>query len=1038
LNLPRLSIRRHVLAFMLNALLVLFGVIAYQRIGVDRYPHVEFPVVSVTTTLVGANPDIIDASITSIIESAVNSVPGIDQISSSSSPGVSVVGIQFLLSKDIDVAFSEVQSKVNQVLNRLPDDADAPIVQKVEVGAQAVMWLSLQGDRTLQQLSQYAHNVVKKRLETIDGVGEIVIGGERRRTIRVNLDTDRMAALGVTASDVRRAFQQEHVQLPGGFLVAGATEQLVKLDLEFHSPAELEQMIVRFEQGAPVRLADFASVEDGLADYRQLARFQGRPTVGLGVVRVSNANTVQVLDEVRRRVDEEIRPQLPPGLTLSYASDDSSVIRAIVEALKGHLVEGTILAGLVVWFFLKSFRATLIIATAIPVSLLGAVALMFFFGYTFNSMTLLALLLLIGVVVDDAIVVLENIYRHREHADVDRVTAAIEGADEVVFAVTAASFTLMSIFGSVLFLGGIVGRFFESFAVVVAAGVAVSLFVSLTLTPMLCSRYLAVTRRHGRLYYTIERVLAGMEAAYRRLLAVSIERPWLIVAVALAVVASSAYFFASVGKEFIPERDEGRFIVGFRAPLGVGIESSNRYLANIEAVLAGYPEVESVFTAVGLSFGSAGQVNRGIAFVVMRPRGQRKRSQQEVVAQLRRDLAGIPGIFAYASAVPAVGGSRGEPLQFSVTGPELPEVAKYAQQLRGRLDGIEGLGRIDLDLQLNLPQVRVRVDRTRAADLGLTSADVAFAVNLLAGGYDIAKYNDDPGDGERYDVRVKAREGSIGTTRDLERIFVRTADGSMVRLDTVANFEEILGPAVINRYNLQYAANFFGTPTMSLGDAVALVREQAAAILPLGYRIQLKGEAREFESTSQYVAFGFGLAIVLVYMVLASQFNSLIQPLIVMVAQPLAIIGGLVALWVTGRTLNINSMIGMVLLIGLVAKNSILLVDLTNQLRARGRSVADALREACPIRLRPVLMTSLTVILALLPAALGLGAGAETNGPLAIAVIGGMLSSTLLTLVVVPAVYTLIEGMRERRAAHRSTSRTPDPANLSPAGEARR
>ncbi|HSN70664.1 MAG TPA: efflux RND transporter permease subunit [Steroidobacteraceae bacterium] len=1011
-----MSIRRYVFAFMLNALLVLFGVIAYQRIGVDRYPEIDFPVVSVTTALLGANPDIIDASITNVIETAVNSVPGIDHIQSSSSPGVSVIAITFDLAKDIDVAFTEVQSKVNQVLRQLPDEADPPIVQKVEIGAQPVMWLALQGDRTPQQLSQYARNVIKKRLETIDGVGEVRIGGERRRTIRVNVDPQRMAALGVAASDLRRAFQQEHLQLPGGFLVAGDTEQLVKLDLEFHSPAELEQMIVRYESGAPIRLGDFAVVEDGLADFRQLARFQGRPTIGLGIVRVSNANTVAVLDEVRHRIETEIRPQLPPGMTLTYASDDSSLIREIVAALQAHLVEGTILAGLVVWFFLRSFRATLIIATAIPVSLLGAVALMYFLGYSFNTLTLLALLLLIGVVVDDAIVVLENIYRQQEHADLDPVTAAEQGSDQVVFAVTAASLTLISIFGSVVFLGGIIGRFFESFAVVVAFGVAVSLLVSLTLTPMLCSRYLVVKRRHGALYHTIERWLGGLEHFYRRLLGASLDHRWRVLAIGTIVVLSSAFFFADVGKAFLPEEDEGRFVVGFRAPLGIGIEASDRYLGQLEEVLLAYPEIETVFTAIGLGIGGSGQVNRAFAFVTMTPRDERQRSQQDVLTQLRADLAQIPGIFAYAASVPAVGGARGEPLQFSVVGPELERVAQYARELRTRLEGVEGLGRLDLDLQLDLPQVRVRVDRTRAADLGLASADVAFAVNLLAGGYDIAKYNDEPGDGERYDVRVKAMEGTLGSTGDLSRIFVRAADGSMVRLDTVAGFEEVLGPAVINRYNLQYAANFFATPSIPLGDAVLAVQAAALDVLPLGYEIELQGEAREFTSTARYAAFAFALAIVLVYMVLASQFNSLIQPLIVMVAQPLAVIGGLVALWLTNETLNIYSMIGMVLLIGLVAKNSILLVDLANQLRAQGRSVDDALREACPIRLRPVLMTSLTVILALLPAALGLGAGAATNGPLAIAVIGGRVSSTLLTLVVVPAMYSLIEGARATRA----------------------
>ncbi len=519
MKLAELSVRRHVLAFMASAVFVLFGIVAYQRIGVDRFPRVEFPVISITTVLPGANPDVIDASVTNIIETAVNSVPGIDFIQSRSSPSVSNVAITFNLSKDIDVAFSEVQAKVNQVLRQLPDEADPPVVLKVEVGAAAVIWLALQGDRTTQQLNQYARQVVKKRLETVEGVGQVIIGGERRRNIRVNLDLDRMAGLGVTAQDVRDAFRTEHVQLPGGFLVSGTGERLIKLDLEYHSPEALGELIVRYEDGAPVRLRDVGDIEDGLADDRQIIRFNGEPTVGIGIVKVSNYNTVRLVDDIRARLDSEIIPQLPAGLTLTVSIDDSAPIRKIVAALEDHLLEGTILAGLVVWFFLRSFRSTLIISTAIPVSLLGAIAAMYFLGYTFNQMSLLGLLLLIGVVVDDAIVVLENVYRRlEEDPSLDRHTAAIEGTEQVGFAVVAASLTLVSIFGSVLFLEGIVARFFQSFAVVVTVGVLVSLFVSLTLTPMLCSRFLEPSQKHGPVYRFFDRLLDGLDAFYRRVL----------------------------------------------------------------------------------------------------------------------------------------------------------------------------------------------------------------------------------------------------------------------------------------------------------------------------------------------------------------------------------------------------------------------------------------------------------------------------------------------------------------------------------------
>ncbi len=464
MNLPELSIKHHVLAYMLSGVLVLLGLIGYQRIGVDQFPHIEFPIISITTTLKGANPDNMDMSVTNVIETAVNSVPGIEHVQSSSSPGASVVALTFNLEKNVDVAFNEVQVKINQAIRRLPREADAPVVAKVDTGSRPVMWLALQGDRTQQQLNQYASNVIKKKLETVDGVGEVRLGGRRDRTIRVQIDPSRMAAHSLTTQDLAAAFSREHLQLPGGFLVGGGSEFLLKLDLEFHRLDELQRMTIAYRDGAPIRLRDIASIDDGLADYRQLARFNGKPSVGIGIVKVSNANTVAIIAEVQRRLEQEIIPALPPGMKLSIATNDATFIQEMINALKNHLLEGTLLAAVVVWFFLRSVRATIIISLAIPVSLLGAVAVIYFAGYTFNSMTMLALLLLIGVVVDDAIVVLENIFRHRHDIDPDPVNAAINGSREVAFAVLASTLALVSIFAPVIFMGGITGKFFQSFA----------------------------------------------------------------------------------------------------------------------------------------------------------------------------------------------------------------------------------------------------------------------------------------------------------------------------------------------------------------------------------------------------------------------------------------------------------------------------------------------------------------------------------------------------------------------------------------------
>ncbi len=1007
MNLPELSVRRHVLAYMLSGVLVLFGVISFDRIGVDRNPEADFPMITVVTRLPGANPEIIDSSITNTIEKIVNGVAGIDHVESISAPDRSIVRVKFEMDKDIDVAFNEVQVKINQILPQLPEEADPPVVAKVEIGGTPVMWLTLSGDRTLQQLNVYAENEVKKRLETIAGVGEVRIGGERERTIRVELALERMAAFGVTVQDIQAAFRREHVRLPGGFLVGGTGEDLLKADLEFHDLDALARMIVAHREGAPVRLGDVARIEDGVADFRVLARFNGEPTVGIGVVKVTGANTVEIVNEVKRRLETEIVPQLPAGVEIGIAHDEGELIGQIVAALEEHLVLGTLLTALVVLGFLRNLRATAIVSAAIPVSLLGAVAAIYFLGYTFNTMTLLGLLLLIGVVVDDAIVVLESIFRHGERSGADRLSATIEGAREVTMAVVAATLTLVSIFAPVIFMEGIVARMFEAFAVVVSVGVLASLLVSLTLTPMLCSRHLRLHSGEGAIARRLGRALDALEGHYRRAVALTLRARWSVVLATVLAVASSLWLFGQIGKGFFPEMDEGYFSVTVKVPLGSSIEHAVDRLARVEEVLKRQPGIEAYFSTIGQ--GQAGQVSEASIVVHLRHWSERDESQQEIIERVDAEFADLAGVEAFPTPASMLGGMRGEPLHFVLVGPELDEVARQAYGLRERLLQEGDLGKLDLDLQLALPQLELAVDRDQLAAAGLSGGDVAMALGVLAGGWDVADYNDVPGDGERYPIRLKAAEGELARAEDLSRIWLRTASGEMLRLDSVASLRRVVGPAVIARYDLQYAANFYTAPAIPEGVAGPRVLEIARGMMPTGYEVQLAGRAEEFQKTASYMLLTFVTALMLVYMVLASQFNSFVQPLIVMVAQPLAIIGGVFALWATGHTINVFSMIGLVLLVGLVAKNSILLIDLTNQLRARGRSIDEALTEACPVRMRPVLMTSMTIILAMLPAAIGVGAGSDTNGPLAVAVIGGMVSSTLLTLVVVPAVYSLVE-----------------------------
>jgi HAE1 family hydrophobic/amphiphilic exporter-1 len=1022
MTLPEFSIKRHVLAWMLSGVIILFGIIAYQRIGVDRAPAIDYPVISINTTLRGANPDIIDNSITGIIESSVNTTPGIEHIQSSSSPGVSTIIITFALNKNIDVAYNEVQAKVNQVIRRLPNDTDPPTIQKVDSNASPVIWLALSGDRTIQQLNLYANNVLKKKFETINGVGEVTLGGRRDRVIRVYIKPERMAAYKLTADDLITAFNREHVQLPGGFLVSSKAESLLKLDLEFHTIKDLANMVILDRLGAPIRLKDLATLEDGISDNRQIARYNRKPTVGIGMIKIANANTIDIINEVERRLEEDVRPNLPPGMSLEISTNDGIFINQMVASLKEHLVEGTLFAALIVLIFMRSFSSTLMICLEIPVSLLGAIAVMYFAGYTFNSMTLLALLLLIGIVVDDAIVVRESILRHmswkggistvdlnnRLAVSAYRIKTTIVGSNEVVFAVLASSASLVCIFAPVIFMDGIIGMFFKSFAIVVTFGVLVSLLVSLTLTPMLCSRYLNVTHRENSVYRVIGSVLGHFDELYKKLLFSSLNHRWLVLLITLIFVGISGFISLKyVEKDFLPESDEGSFTINFKTPLGSNLDYTNSRLLIIEEALANHKnEIDSYYATIGA--GSRGQVNQGNINVRLKPKESRAKSQQVLIKEIKRELDNIPGVRAIPSPSSAVRGQRSEKLQFNLTGANLQEIGRISQLLQKELSSNSDIGKVDIDVQLDLPQLNMQIDRTRAAALGITANEIATAVSLYAGGINIAKFNEVNGDGQRYDIRLKASEFELQNETDLNKIYLRSSTGELVRIDAVASFKKELGPAVIGRYDLQYAVNFYANPAIPLGEAVELVKASAAKFVPPDYVLKMTGQAEEFGKTFKNIKFVFALGFLLLYMVLASQFNSFIQPLFIMLAQPLAIIGGLIALLITGNTLNIYSMIGLVLLIGLVAKNSILLVDLTNQLVEKGANINDALKEACPVRLRPVVMTSLTIILALLPAALGLGAGSETNKPLSVAIIGGMISSTLLTLIVVPTAYSLV------------------------------
>jgi HAE1 family hydrophobic/amphiphilic exporter-1 len=1007
MNFVDIFVRRRVLAYMLSAVIILFGLIGLSDIGLDRMPNVSPPVVTIMTVNPGASPEVMDSSITSVIEAAVNSISAIDYVRSRSMPSVSQVRVAFELSKDANVAFNEVQAKVNQVINDLPEEAETPIVAKVDPNAIPVMWLVLKGDRPLNELNRIARQMVKNLLEIINGVGEVLVGGGRERKIRVDIDLAKMSGLGITTQDVITAFDREHIQIPGGYLVSGNIEKLLHLDLEYHTLRDLGDLVVLWRDQIPVKLSEIATISDGLSDKRSLARINGREGVAIGIQKVQNANTVAIVREVSARLDELVRPALPEGVDLIVATDESDIIKGTVSALQNHVLEGTLLAALVVLFFLLNLPATLIIATAIPVSLAGAVVVMYFGDYTFNIMTLSGLLLLIGVVVDDAIVVLENIHRQHEIGQLSAEQAAITGTREVLFPVIASSLTLICMFTAVIYMPGMAGIFMRSFAVVVVVGVIASLFVSLTLTPALCARFLRPPGSENTgVVALLQKFHSGTERFYIYALDQCLRYRWAVLLVTALVVVSSGYFIGKLGAEFFPEDDESRFLVTLKAPIGSSVDYMASKLDQVESLIAQHPEVNHIFSTIGS--GRTGDVNEATVNVMLKPKAKRELSQRMLMNRVRSELVAVPGLQAYVANFPFISGMSDAPLQVYVSGPELYELARLSQEVFEQLVDLAGMGDIRMDLQLDRPMLRFDIDRNRARALGISTSTIGDSLRVLAGGADVAKYNELPGDGERYDIRLAAQRDVMRDAGDLQNIYLRGTKGDLVRLDSVVNIVEEYGPAAVNRMNLNFAAEYLSTPDVSLAEAVVVFRGVTDEVLPPGYRLELGGQADELEKSKGYLLFVFGTGLLLIYMVLASQFNSFLQPALVMLAQPLAIVGGVFALWLAGYTLSIYSMIGLILLIGLVSKNSILLVDLINRHRAQGMDVATAIRSACPRRMRPVLMTSLTVVLAMSPAALGVGVGAGQYGPLAVAVIGGVISSTLLTLVVIPVAYSLL------------------------------
>ncbi|MDJ0865997.1 MAG: efflux RND transporter permease subunit [Myxococcota bacterium] len=1036
MNLIDLCIQRPVFTLMLTLSIVVFGVLGYNRLGVDQFPSMEFPVVTVTAVLEGASPEVVEEDVTDVLEEYLNSIAGVRSIRSSTFHGATNVTVEFELGTDIDIASQDVRDKVAQARRELPVDLEPPVVGKEDMANHPVVWIPVMTERPVVQASEWVRQRLKPILETIPGVASIAMFGRLDRNIRIWLDADELRARGLAASDVLSALRREHVEVPGGVVESSVIEYSVKTDAEFTSVEHLESLVVAWIDDAPVRLRDVARVEDGSEDPRTVARFDGEPAVGAGLRKQFGGNTVAISDEARRRL-VDVRRNLPAGLAIppdEGLADFSLSIREAVAETRFALVFGAVLAVLTVFVFLRRTRPTLIVAAAIPLSLVGTFGFTWLLGYTLNTMTLLALALAVGVVIDDAIVVLENIERHREEGE-SPYTAASKGARQIAFAATAATVSIAVVFLPVVFVEGIVGNFLGEFGATVAISVMVSLVVALTLTPMLAARMPPPAERaHGSVYHRLERGFAALEQGYRSVLGWALAHRAATLGVAVLSFFLAVGFGNRLGAEFFPPSDQGRFFIDFETPPGTTLDATLEYLKRNEQWVLQQPEVAGLFAAVGGSRGEgAAATNKGLMFVILKSQHERERKVQDLVPLARRALGGIPGqkveVLDFSSMMAA--GASGKTFEVELLGNlPLDRLDAAADRLIERLSDQPGFVDLNKSLKLGLPEVRVIPDRDKAAALGVDAASLATAVQALIGGMDVATFKEA---GSRYDIRVRLEKEHRSDPHAIERLYVRTRDGGVVELRNLVEIETGAAPSTITRSNRQRSVTISGNlEGLALGEAIARARRVADAVLPEGMSLGLSGQAEAFKEGNAQFATAMLLGILVIYMVLAAQFESLVHPLTVMLALPLAMVGALGALWVTGMTINLFSLIGIILLFGLVTKNSILLVDYANQLRAEGMGKVEAMRTAAPVRLRPVLMTAVSMIFGVLPAAIGVGPGAETRQPMGIATAAGMLSSTLLTLLVVPVFYlALDDGIAWLRARLRRKS-VPAPAGPAP------
>lgn len=1011
MNLPTLCIHRPVFAIVMSLLLLLVGVISFERLPVREYPEIDEPIVTVRVTYPGASAEIMESQVTQPLEDALSGIEGIEYITSSSREERSQITVTFTIDRDVDIAANDVRDRVGRTRGRLPDEIDEPIVAKVEADAQPIIYLAFSStSHSTLEVSDYADRYVKDRLQTLPGVAEVNINGERRYAMRIWLDRARLAAYNMTPQDIEDALRAQNVEIPAGRIESQNREFSVLSQTDLQTVAQFEDMIIRQQDSHPIRLRDVARVELGPQNVRRFTRFNGQNSVSLGVVKQSTANPLDVSTALRE-VFPEIEANLPEGMTINIAYDSSIFIDRSIKSVYHTIIEAALLVALVVFFFLRTARATIIPLVTIPISLVGACALMLVLGFSINTLTLLAMVLAIGLVVDDAIVMLENIYRHIEEG-MKPIEAAIRGAKEITFAIIAMTITLAAVYAPIAFMEGRTGRLFTEFALTLAGAVLVSGFVALTLTPMMCSRLLRHETKRNLFFRFSEKTLNAVEAGYTKTLHGALKIRPLIILVAFLVALGAGFLFTQIPSELAPTEDRGTIVALANGPEGSSLDYTDRYVRQMEALARAIPEVNNIFAVGGFP-----EVSNARLFIRTVDWSERDRKQQQLTSELMPQMRNIAGVMAFPTNPPSLGQRSGsKPIQMVImSSASYPEIDGWAQQIIDRLAEYPGLASLESDLKLNKPQLRVDLDRDKASDLGLDARLLGRTMETMLGGRQVTRFKRE---GKQYDVILQVDDVDRQNPDDITNIYVRGNHNEMIQMSNLIKVSESVAPRELSHFNKLRAVTISGNLAdgYALGDVLDHMEVVAQEVLPAGGLIDYNGVSREFKKSSASLYVTFLLALGFIYLVLAAQFESFKDPFIIMLTVPLSMAGALLALYLTDGTLNVYSQIGLVTLIGLITKHGILIVEFSNQKQEQGQTRIAAVIDAAILRLRPILMTTGAMALGSLPLALASGAGAESRQSIGWVIVGGVLVGTFFTLYVIPAVYSYLA---KDHSAHR-------------------